>query len=163
VLVVKKSTTFFLKVAIGLIGLFVIAMSILALPSLLKDVSENPNQFTKYIYSIVVIMYITIIPFFIALFQTIKLLNLIEKNKAFSDLAVKCLKVIKYSAFTISGLYVVTMPFFYLFGELDDAPGVILVGFMFFFAPLVIAFFAAILEKLLQQAIDIKKDNELTI
>lgn len=159
----KKSTTFFLKVAIVLIGLFVLAMCFLGLPSLLKDVSENPNQFTKYIYSIVIIMYITVIPFFIALYQAIKLLNLIDKNVAFSESSVKSLKIIKYSAFTISGLYLGAMPFFYLFGELDDAPGVILIGFMFFFAPLVIAFFTTVLEKLLKQAIDIKEDNDLTI
>ncbi|TGG87516.1 DUF2975 domain-containing protein [Geotoga petraea] len=159
----KKSTTLFLKVAIVLIGIFVLAMCVLGFPSLLKDLSENPDPLNKYFYGIISIMYITVIPFFIALYQAIKLLNLIDQNKAFSELAVKNLKNIKICAFTISGLYVGAMPFFYLLGELDDAPGAILMGFMFFFAPLVIAFFASVLEKLLQQAIDIKKDNELTI
>ncbi len=55
------------------------------------------------------------------------------------------------------------MPFFYLVGEKDDAPGLILLGLVITFAPTVIAVFAAVLEKLLKDAIDIKSENDLTI
>jgi hypothetical protein len=47
---------------------------------------------------------------------------------------------------------VVGMPFFYIFAELDDAPGVILIGMLFIFASMVIAVFAAVLQRLLQEA-----------
>ncbi|WP_407066435.1 DUF2975 domain-containing protein [Geobacillus sp. TFV-3] len=49
------------------------------------------------------------------------------------------------------------------FAEKDDAPGVIFVGLLVPFASFVIAVFAAVLQKLLQQAIEIKQENELTI
>jgi len=55
------------------------------------------------------------------------------------------------------------MPLVYVLAEDEDAPGLILFGTAFVFAPLVIAFFAAVLQKLLKQAIDIQSENDLTI
>lgn len=103
------------------------------------------------------------IPFFVALYQAFKLLCYIDKNKAFSELSVKFLKKIKNCAITISGLYVVGMPLFYMIAELDDAPGAVVIGMMLVFAPMVIAVFAAVLQRLLKEAIDIKSENDLTV
>jgi capsular polysaccharide biosynthesis protein len=55
------------------------------------------------------------------------------------------------------------MPLVYMVAEKDDAPGLIIIGMAPIFASMVIAFFAAILQKLLKEAIDIKSDNDLTI
>lgn len=55
------------------------------------------------------------------------------------------------------------MPLFYLIAEADDAPGIILIGMLLIFAALVIAVFAAVLQKLLQEAIHIKSENDLTV
>ena len=60
-------------------------------------------------------------------------------------------------------MYVIGMPFFYIFVELDDAPSV-----MFFclgpaFASMVIAVFVAVLQRLLQEAIEIKSEYDLTV
>ena len=55
------------------------------------------------------------------------------------------------------------MPLFYLFAEIDDAPGVILIGMVIIFASMVIAVFAAVLQRLLKEAIDIKSENDLTV
>ena len=63
----------------------------------------------------------------------------------------------------ISGLYVVILPFVYIVAELDDAPGLIIVGMVPIFASMVIAVFAAVLQRLLQEAIDIKSENDLTV
>ncbi len=64
---------------------------------------------------------------------------------------------------TISILYVTGMPFLYLMGEMDDAPGIILLGMVIIFASMVIAVFAAVLQRLLQEAINIKSENDLTV
>ena len=108
-------------------------------------------------------MYASAIPFYFALYQAFKLLSYIDKNKAFSELSVKALKNIKYCAITISILYVLGMPLFYLMAERDDAPGIILIGLVIIFASMVIAVFAAVLQRLLQEAIDIKSENDLTV
>ena len=46
---------------------------------------------------------------------------------------------------------------------MDDAPGVILIGLILIFASMVIAVFAAVLQKLLKEAIDIKSENDLIV
>ncbi|MBU0905405.1 MAG: DUF2975 domain-containing protein, partial [Firmicutes bacterium] len=43
------------------------------------------------------------------------------------------------------------------------APGLGLVGMVMIFAPLVIAVFAAVLQRLLQEAIEIKSENDLMV
>ena len=54
------------------------------------------------------------------------------------------------------------MPLFYLVAERDDAPGII-IGMIIIFASMVIAVFAAVLQRLLKDAIDIKSENDLTV
>ena len=108
-------------------------------------------------------MYATVIPFYFALYQAFKLVSYIDKSNAFSKLSVRALKKIKYCAVTISILYVVGMPLFYLVAERDDAPGIIILGMLLIFASMVIAVFAAVLQRLLKDAIDIKSENDLTV
>ncbi|MDW7674668.1 MAG: DUF2975 domain-containing protein, partial [Bacillota bacterium] len=125
-------------------------------------VELNPNlDFLQY--PLLIGLYVTAIAFFAALYQTLKLLSYIDKNKAFSELSVKALKIIKICAITISGFYVVMLPFVYLVAEKDDAPGLIIIGMVPPFASAVIAVFAAVLQKLLKNAIDIKSENDLTV
>ena len=47
--------------------------------------------------------------------------------------------------------------------EVDDAPGLAVVGMVPIFASLVIAVFAAVLQRLLKEAIDIKEENDLIV
>ena len=57
----------------------------------------------------------------------------------------------------------VGMPLIYYAAEVDDAPGLILIGMVIIFASFVVAVFAAVLQKLLKNAIDIKSENDLTV
>jgi hypothetical protein len=157
----KQGSTIFLKIAIFIIGTPVLALCIFGLHYLANN-PVNPD-YAHILYPIVIGMYASVIPFFIALFQAFKLLSYIDKNQAFSELSVKALKNIKFCATTISGLYVVIMPFFFLVAELDDAPGLIIIGMIPIFASMVVAVFAAVLQKLLKNAIDIKSENDLTV
>ncbi|MGO4890355.1 DUF2975 domain-containing protein [Anaerobacillus sp. MEB173] len=159
----KRGSTLFLKIAVILIGLPVLALCIFGLPWIAKDAAEGSVKMAYVLYGILIIMYVSALPFYGALYQAFKLLSYIDKNKAFSELSVKALKNIKNCATTISILYVVGLPLFYIVGEVDDAPGVILIGMIFIFAPMVIAVFAAVLQRLLQEAINIKSENDLTV
>ncbi len=158
-----KRETIFLKLAVCLIGMPILALCIFGLPMIAKDAAESSLKMAYILYGILIVMYMSAIPFFLALYQAFKLLNYIDTNKAFSELSVKALKNIKNYATTISILYILSMPLFYIVGEIDDAPGATLIGMIFIFAPMVIAVFAAVLQKLLKNAIDIKNDNDLTI
>lgn len=57
----------------------------------------------------------------------------------------------------------VVLPFVFLVAQLDDAPGLVIVGMVPVFASMVVAVFAAVLQKLLKNAIDIKSENDLTV
>ncbi|MGE7884892.1 DUF2975 domain-containing protein [Bacillus sp. NPDC094077] len=159
----KQGSTLFLKTVVILIGIPVLAMCIFLVPKIGNYAAELYPDITYIKYLIFVHLYATAIPFYLVLYQTFKLLNYIDKNNAFSGLSVKALKNIKYCALTISVLYVLGMPLFYLLAERDDAPGIIIIGMIMIFASMVIAVFAAVLQRLLKDAIDIKSENDLTV
>ncbi|PID00668.1 MULTISPECIES: DUF2975 domain-containing protein [unclassified Sporosarcina] len=162
----KRGTTLFLKLAVIFIGIPVLALCIFLLPQIASEASEAADRgwdFAYVVYSILAVMYISVIPFYFALYQTFTLLNFIDKNQAFSELSVRALKKIKYCAIIISGLYVVALPFVFIMAEIDDAPGLVIVGMIPIFASIVIAVFAAVLQRLLKEAIDIKEENDLIV
>ncbi|MEH7121225.1 DUF2975 domain-containing protein [Neobacillus vireti] len=159
----KRGTTLFLKIADILIGIPVLALCIFLVPEIGKVAAKLLPEFVMIKYLTSFIFYASAIPFYFALYQAFKLLRYIDKNSAFSELSVIALKKIKQCAITISALHVLALPLFYLFAEKDDAPGVIFVGMVVPFASIVIAVFAAVLQRLLQEAIDIKSENDLTV
>jgi len=157
----KRGSTLFLRMAVFLIGTPVLALSIFGL-FWLPNHPANPD-YDQILYPIVIGMYASVFPFFGALVQAFKLLSYIDKNLAFSDLSVRALQIIKFCALTFSGLYVVILPFVFMVADLDDAPGLVLVGMVPIFASMVISVFAAVLQRLLKEAIDIKSENDLTV
>lgn len=159
----KQGSTLFLKTVVILIGIPVLAMCIFLVPKIGNFASELYPDIAYIKYLVFINLYATALPYYFALYQTFKLLNYIDKNNAFSELSVKALKNIKYSALAISVLYVLGMPLFYLVAERDDAPGIIIIGMIMIFASMVIAVFAAVLQRLLKDAIDIKSENDLTV
>ncbi|WP_205685236.1 DUF2975 domain-containing protein [Peribacillus acanthi] len=141
----------------------VLALCIFVLPVIAEFFAELNPKLDFLQYPFLIGLYVTAIVFFVALYQTLKLLSYIDKNEAFSELSVAALKKIKYCAITISALYVLFMPLLYLMAEVDDAPGIILIGMVIIFGCIVISVFAAVLQKLLKNAIDIKSENDLTV
>ncbi|AYV66673.1 MULTISPECIES: DUF2975 domain-containing protein [Niallia] len=159
----KQVSTLFLKIAVILIGVPILALCIFLVPEIGNFAAElyPNNAYLKYL--IMFDFYAAAIPFYYALYQAFKLLNYIDKNEAFSELSVNALKKIKNCALSISAIFVLGLPLFYLLAERDDAPGIILIGLVLIFASMVIAVFAAVLQKLLKEAIDIKSENDLIV
>ncbi|MEK5645211.1 MULTISPECIES: DUF2975 domain-containing protein [Paenibacillus] len=159
----KRVSTLFLKVAVFLIGLPILALCIFVVPGIADFAAELYPDHAYLKYLVFADLYASAIPFYLALYQSFRLLIYIDRNEAFSELSVRALKNIKYCAVAISILYVAGLPLLYLIAEADDAPGVILIGLVIIFASMVIAFFAAVLQRLLKEAIDIKSENDLTV
>jgi hypothetical protein len=159
----KKGSTHFLRFIIFLLGLGVLALYIFALPNMWKGGSEEFPAASRAIFLLMIGMYATAAPFFIALWQTLKLLRYIDQNTAFSDLSVQALRNIKYCAIIIAALYVSGVPLLFPIADADDAPGMIIIGMGIACAPIAVAVFAAVLQRLLQNAIDIKSENDLTV
>ena len=153
---IKRGSTIFLRATVLFIGLGVFALCIFALPSMWKGGSEEFPAASNAFFLIMIGLYATAVPFFFALWQTLKLLNYIDRNIAFSDLSVKALKNIKYCAAVIAVLYIGGVPLLFPIADADDAPGLVLIGAAIACAPIVVAAFASVLERLFHNAVGMK-------
>jgi len=153
----QQSPTLFLRVAIVLLALAIAAVCVFALPVGIRDPEAGGYRV------ILAGLYVPAVPFFAGLYQALLLLEYIDKSQAFSDKSIRALKRIKYYAIVISALFAAGMPYIYQVANRDDAPGVVALGLAVTFASLVIATFAAVLQKLLQSGMDLKLENDLTV
>lgn len=162
-IVIKRGSTFFLRGAVIGIGTVVLALCVFALPASWRAVPGEYPDHTYVFYSILLAMYAAAVPFFYAVYQTLRLLGYIDRNKAFSELSVRSLKLIAYCGVAISVVFAACLPFFYIWAENDDAPGLILIAMVLTLVPLAVSVFAAVLQRLLHEAIDMKSENDLTV
>jgi hypothetical protein len=160
---VRERRTLVLKAAVLLMGAVVLALCIFALPSIWEGGSVEFPAASTAVQLIVVGLYVTAIPFYIALWQTLKLISYIDRHTAFSDQSVKALRIIRHCANAIGVIYLLGYPLLYPIAEADDAPGLLLFGLIYACLPFVVSVFATVLEKLLQSAIDMKSESELTV
>ena len=157
----KRISTVFLQVVILLIG--IVALAILIRVPLTEGRATNLDLLSIYTDPFILYGYAASIAFFVALYKAFKLLGYIGQNKVFSSNSVKALKSIKYCAIVLSILIVIAMLYIIMSHGDDDAAGAIAMGIVTTFVSIVVATAAAIFEKLLQNAIDIKSENDLTI
>lgn len=158
-----KTSTWFLRLALIVIAVIAALLCVFAFPEMWRSFDFEDQMLAKPMRGVIVRWYISAIPFLVGLWQSWKLLGYIDRGVAFSEFSTHALKRIKQCAIIIAVVMASAMPFFYGFAEIDDAPGVIIVGVGFVGAPIVVAVFAALLQKLLQSAIEMKKENELTV
>lgn len=158
----KQFSIVFLQSVLILIGLATLAL-LIYLP-LTEGRATNLDLIDIYSDKFILYGYITSIPFFVALYNAFKLLRYIGQNKVFSTISVKTLRNIKYCAIALSSLVVVAGLIIRLTHDKEDDPaGFLAICIVTTFASIVVATAAAIFEKLLQNAVDMKSENELTI
>ncbi len=159
----NKFSTVFLRIVIVIVGLAVLSLCVFAFPQIGEGWTAEFPEEPKSGYWVMASLFAAAVPFFLALYFGLKLLSYIDLNKAFSEDSVRVLQRIVYCAVAMSIALMTYMPAAYHFAEIDDAPGVIIFAFAFACGPLVVAVFAAVLKKLLQNAIDFKNENDLTV
>src|SRR6476620_10876361 len=157
----KRSQTVFLKVVLVLIGIVVLA-AMLWLPQT-EGRAANLDLIGIYSDPLILYVYVGSIPFFVGLYQAFKLLNFIDANKAFSQGAVNTLKNMKFASLSLIGFIALALLYIRFFAHGDDPAGPTALGFVVIFAAAVIATAAAVFQKLLQNAVDIKSENDLTV
>lgn len=158
----KRISTIFLQAVIVLIG--IVALTILIRLPLTEGRAADLDLFSIYSDPFILYGYAASIAFFVALYKAFKLLGYIGQNKVFSTNAVGTLKSIKYCAIVLSilivtaGLYIKVSH-----NKKDDPAGFLAICIVTTFASIVVATAAAVFEKILQNAIDMKSENDLTI
>lgn len=159
----KRSSTIFLQVVIVLIGIGTLALMLWephiegrnAHATLFEIYFKDP--FLAYAYT-------ASIAFFVALYQAFKLLGYIRANEVFSQRSVKALRNIKYCAVALVAFIVGAEAYIFIFvrGK-DDIAGGVMIGLFMIFVSVVAATAAAVFERLLQSAVEIKSENDLTV
>lgn len=158
----KRSSTIFLQIVIVLIG--IASLALLLWEPQIEGVNAHATNFEIYFKDpFLALVYIGSVPFFVALYQAFKVLGYAGQNKIFSQAAVKALRTIKYCALAIIGFVVVEEIFIMLNHGSDDAAGGVFMGVLITFGSIVIATAAAMFERILQNAVDIKSENDLTV
>ena len=160
----KKSSTIFLQVVVVLIG--IVALAIMIRFPLTEGRATNLDLFSIYADPFIIYGYLVSIAFFIALYQAFKLLGYIRQNKVFSLESVKSLRNIKHCAIVLSCLIVIAAIYIRVSfnGNADDDPaGFIAVSIVATFISIVVATAAAVFERTLQSAVEIKSENDFTV
>ena len=158
----KKISIAFLQKVIVLIG--IVALVIFIWLPLTEGRAKNLDLFSIYADPFILYGYGASIAFFIALFNAFRLLGYIGQNHVFSTNSVKTLKNIKYCAIVLSILIVMAGLYIKLTHNKEDDPaGFLAICIVTTFVSIVVATAAAIFERLLQNAIDMKSENDLTI
>ncbi|MEZ4727084.1 MAG: DUF2975 domain-containing protein [Caldilineaceae bacterium] len=157
----KKGSTVFLKFVICLIALGALIW-LIWFPQL-EGRAANLDLISIYMDPLIIYAYIGSIPFFVALYQAVKLLGYVDGNQVFSQLAVDAVRKIKYCAIAFGGFIVLGILYIQLTVVNDDPAGVTGLGIVTTFAAIVIATAAAVFQRLLQTAVDLKSENDLTV
>ena len=160
----KRGSTIFLQVVIVLIGIGVLAF-MLGIPHL---EGRNKDATTFQIYfkdPFLAYAYTGSIAFFVALYQAFKLLGYVARNEVFSQHSVKALRTIKYCALTLVAFLLGAEAWIFIVGsgKEEDIAGGVMMGLMLIFIATIIGTAAAVFEKTLQSAVDLKCENDLTV
>ena len=163
----NQGVTAFSRLVVYLMALGAVSVCVILLPELAREslVEDPANPLVTYLF--LAGAYALFIPFFVAVYQLHKLLGLIDTDQAFSSQSVKALQNIKICANIFSGIIVLGAVTGLIIARAadptEDVTAIVTLGFIFTFASSVIATLAAVIERLLQDAIEMKSENDLTV
>ena len=157
----KRSSTIFLQVVVVFIGIG--ALALMLWEPHIEGRNAHATLFQIYFKDpFLAYAYMASIPFFMALYQAFQVLGCVRQNKVFSQATVNSLRTIKYCAIAIIGFVAVGV-IFMMFGDSEDRPAGVFMRILIAFPSIVIATAAALFERILQNAVDIKSENDLTV
>lgn len=157
----KKINIMFLKSAVIIIGSIILILFIFVLPRIAAYIADIYPEYAYLKYPVLIGVYATGVPLYIALYKAFMLLNLIEDGNAFSDKSVIILKGIKTCA--VSEVVMYGLLFIYLLTQNAVQPSVAIILFAIIFTAFTVSVFAAVMQELLKTAIEIKTENDLTV
>jgi len=159
----RKASTIFLQVVIVLIGLG--ALAFLLWEPQVEGRNVHATQFQIYFNDpFLVYAYTGAIAFFVALYKAFRLLGYARRGEVFSQKSVKALRTIKYCGMTLVGFLAGAEAYFFIVRRKEDDPaGGVMMGLFLIFVSAVITTAAAVFERTLQSAVEMKSENDLTV
>jgi hypothetical protein len=107
--------------------------------------------------------YVGSLPFFFGVYQAFKLLGYVGQGQAFTPAAVKALRRIRYCALIVMGFIAGGEAYIILGVQGEDSAGAVAMGIIVSFICVVTATAAAMFERVVQSAVDLKLENDLTV
>jgi hypothetical protein len=160
----KRSSTIFLQIVIVLIG--IVALALMLWEPHLEGRNAHATLFQIYFDDpFLAYAYVASIAFFVALYQGFKLLGYAGRGEVFSQRSVKALRTIKHCAMSLVGFLAGAEAYFFIVqrGKEDDIAGGVMMGLLLIFVSTVVATAAAVFERILQSAVELKSENDLTV
>ena len=158
----KRSSILFLQGVIALFGLAI--LTFLLWEPHVEGANKNAKFFEVYLDLFVAYVYLASILFFTVLYQSIKVLGYVHQNKIFSLATVKSLRLIKFCAYGTALLIMAAATYIKMTAHGNDDPaGFLMLCMMTTFASIVVGTAAMVFERVLQNAVDIKSENDLTV
>lgn len=160
----KKTSITFLQVVIVLIGIG--SLALMLWEPRLEGRNIGASNFEIYFKDpFLAYVYTASIAFFVALYQAFKLLSYVERNEIFSQGAVNALRTIKYCAMTLVVFIAGAEVYFGIVQRKsnEDIAGGVMIGLVMIFVSVLVATIAAVFERTLQSAVNIKSENDLTV
>ena len=158
--IMNRSSTLFLRLVISLMAIAALAICGLGVPRMVVDeVSRHPAG-AGVPYAIMACAYILCIPFFTALYQGFRVLNLIDRDKTFSNATAASLRLIRYCALVIGAALlagIITLRILSA-GTGEDPAGPTMIAMLIMFFSLTVTAVSVVLEKQVQKAIDLKTE-----
>lgn len=164
---IKSGLTTFARIVIFLVGIAALSVCTILLPELAREEAVGKPVNLYVTYGFLAGAYILATPFFVALYQTLKLLNYIEGNKAFSHQSIRTLQNIKKCTIAFSVLVVIAvivgLSISRIMDPKEDVTFMVTFGLILTSLSGVITAFIAVLQKLLVDAVSMKSENDLIV
>jgi Protein of unknown function (DUF2975) len=114
-------------------------------------------------WPLIVLLFIADGLFLSVILSGIRILFDFSKEQVYSNMTIHILHKAYQKALIITGIFVSYLPFFYISAELDDAPGLVLVGAFLVGLAFALALLLKVFTKLVIQALILKNENDLVV
>ena len=161
ILGVKRLSTIFLQVVIVLFGTGILAW--LLWEPHVEGVNKNATFFEVYLDPFIAYIYLGSIPFFVAIYQGVKFLGYVGREETFSPSSVRALRIIKHCSLAVIAFVAGSAIFMIVEGDPEDRPAGVFLRLLIILPSVVVASAAFVAERIMQNAVDIKAENDLTV
>ena len=157
----RSNKTSILKFSIVILALTVLYLSVFWLSKTISAYQSDYHNLLTVLNVIKYGLYTSAIFFFVGIYFILELINLIEKDIFFSKKALNNLSFLKYIIFTILVLYSSVLLYVYI--RVGFIKSIFIVGGLVIFITAFLIIFIEIFIQLLEKAVNIKLENDLTI
>lgn len=157
----KRGSILFLRAVLVLIGAG--ALALLLWEPHTEGRNAHATVFAIYFKDpFLAYVYVASMALFVALYHAFKVLGYVGRKEMLSPAGVRRLRTIKHCAMVVIG-FVAGAELIIILSNNADPQGGFFIGVLIAFASTVVATAMSVLERTLQNAVDIKSENDLTV